>query len=92
MGLLDALWHLSNLVLPAVVLGALSAALAKLLWRRELMGVPYGSLAWPASASCAAVVLGGLVLFGRDGKMTTYAVMVATCALMLWWRGFQAGR
>ena len=34
----------------------------------------------------------GLVLFGRDGKMATYAGMVCACALTLWWRGFGPGR
>ena len=92
MGPLDALWHLSNLFLPALGLGALAAALAKLLWRRELKAVSYRRLAWTACAACAAVVLGGLVLFGRDGKMATYAAMVAACALTLWWRGFGPGR
>jgi hypothetical protein len=92
MGPLDALWHLSNLFLPALALGAVAAALAKLLWRRELGTVSYRRLAVPASLTCAAVVLAGLVLLGRDGKMATYAAMVAACAVTLWWRGFGPGR
>ena len=92
MGPLDAIWHLSNFFLPALGLGALAAGLAKLLWRRELAAIPYRRLAWPACAACAAVVLAGLVLLGRDGKMATYAAKVAACALTLWWRGFGPGR
>jgi hypothetical protein len=92
MGPLDAFWHLSNLFLPALGLGATSAALAKLLWRRELGAVSFRRLAVPACATCAAVVLVGLVLLGRDGKMATYGAMVAACALTLWWRGFGPGR
>ncbi len=92
MGPLDAIWHLSNLFLPAVGLGALAAALAKLLWRRELRPVPYLRLAVPACAACAAVVLAGLMILGRDGKMATYGAMVVACALTLWWRGFGPGR
>ncbi len=92
MGPLDAFWHLSNLFLPAIGLGAVAAALAKLLWRRELAAVSYRRLALPACAVCAAVVLAGLVLLGRDGKMATYGAMVAACALTLWWRGFGPGR
>jgi hypothetical protein len=88
MGPLDAFWHLTNLFLPALCLGAVAAGLAKLLWRRELRAVPYRRLAGPASAACAAVALAGLVLSGRDGKMATYGAMVVACALMLWWRGF----
>ncbi len=92
MGPLDALMHLGNLFLPGVALGALAAALAKLLWRRELAPVSFRQLALPAALAGAAVTLGGLVVFGRDGKMATYAAMVLACAFTLWWRGFGPGR
>jgi len=92
MGPLDALNHLVNLFLPALGLGALAAALAKLVWRRELAPVAYRRLAGPASAACALVVLAGLVITGRDGRMATYGAMVAACALTLWWQGFGPGR
>jgi hypothetical protein len=92
MGPLDALNHLFNLFLPALGLGTLAAAAAKLVWRRELAAVPWRRLALPACASSAAVVLGGLVFFGRDGKMGMYGAMVLACAITLWWRGFGPGR
>ena len=92
MGPLDALNHLFNLVLPALCLGALAAAGAKLVWRRELAAVPWRRLAVPASTVSALVVLAGLVVFGRDGKMATYVVMALGCALTLWWQGFGPGR
>ena len=92
MGPLDALWHVSNLFLPALGLGALAAALAKLLWRRELASVAWKRLAAPACAACATVTLLGLVLLGRDGKMATYGAMVVACAVTLWWQGFGPGR
>ena len=92
MGPLDALWHVGNLFVPALGLGALAAALAKLLWRRELATVTFQRLAGPACAACAATVLVGLVLLGRDGKMATYALMVVVCALTLWWQAFGPGR
>jgi hypothetical protein len=92
MGPLDAANHLLNLFLPALALGALSAALAKLLWRRALAGQPWARLALPAMASTAAMVLAGLLLFGRDGRMATYVAMVLACAITLWWRGFGPGR
>ena len=92
MGPLDALWHVANLFLPALGLGALAPALAKLLWRRELAAVRWLRLAAPACAACAAITLAGLVVFGRDGKIATYAAMVTVCAVTLWWRGFGPGR
>ncbi len=92
MGPLDALWHVANLFVPALALGALAAALTKLLWRRELAAVRWQRLAGPACAACAAVTLAGLALLGRDGRMATYAAMVLACALTLWWQGFGPGR
>ncbi|MCY7315308.1 MAG: hypothetical protein LH480_06685 [Rubrivivax sp.] len=92
MGPLDALWHVANLFTPALLLGGLAAALAKLLWHRELAAVAFSRLAGPACAACAAAVLLGLVLLGRDGKMATYVGMVAACAITLWWQGFGPGR
>jgi hypothetical protein len=88
MGPLDAFWHLANLFVPALALGALTAALAKLLWRRELAAVRWCRLAGAAGAAGALVTLAGLVLLGRDGKMATYGAMVVACALTLWWQGF----
>jgi hypothetical protein len=92
MGPMDAFWHVTNLFGPGLMLGALASALAKLLWRKELAAVPWKRLAGPACAACAAVVLAGLVITGRDGRMATYAAMVVACALTLWWQGFGPGR
>lgn len=92
MGPLDALWHLGNFFLPALALAALTAAAAKLLWRRELAGIAWRRLAVGAAAANVAVVLGSLVLLGRDGKMVTYGAMVLACTLALWWLGFGPGR
>jgi len=92
MGPIDAVWHLANLFMPALMLGALTAALAKLLWRRQLAGVRWRRLAGAAAAAAAVVVVVGLVVFGRDGRMATYAGMVLATAGALWWRGFGPGR
>ena len=89
MGPIQALGHVVNLFLPALMLGALASALAKLVWRRELARVGWRRLAGPACAACAAVTLAGLLVLGHDGRMATYAAMVLACALTLWWRGFR---
>ncbi len=88
MGPLDALWHVLNFAYPAVALGALSAALATLVWRRELAAKPWRLLARDAALAAGVVLVAGLVWFGRDGRMATYAAMVAASSLTLWWRGF----
>jgi hypothetical protein len=92
MGPLDALWHLLNFAYPAAALGAIAAALAKLLWRSELAATAWWRLARDGAVASTLVALAGLVAFGRDGRMATYGGMVAGCAMALWWRGFGPGR
>ena len=54
MNALDALNHLANFVLPALLLGGLASAGAKLLWRRSLQGVAIARLAaWSAARRCS---------------------------------------
>jgi hypothetical protein len=92
MGFVDALGHLLNLLAPAWAVPAIAAGLAKLLWRRELAGVAWRALFAYACAGALPMLLGGLLVFGRDGKMATYLAMVGAVALTLWWRGFGPGR
>jgi hypothetical protein len=62
--------------------------LAKALWRRELAGVAWGRLFGASAAAQCLVLLGGLVLTGRDGKMLSYLLMLVAGATALWWVGF----
>jgi hypothetical protein len=88
LGPVDAFWHLLNFFAPAISLGLITSLLAKLLWWRELKAVSWLRLSgWTAAGSVAALVA-GLVIFGHDGKIATYAAMVVACSLILWWRGF----
>jgi len=81
---LDLFWHLANFVLPAVGVGALTAGLCKLFWRRPLARTPWFTLAWQASAAGLAVLVAGLVITGHDGRMLTWAGLVVACALVPW--------
>jgi hypothetical protein len=86
---LDALalfWHLANFMLPAVGVGALTAALCKLFWRRALARTSWFTLAWQASAAGLAVLVAGLVITRHDGRMITYAGLVIACALVPWFK------
>lgn len=88
MGPLDALWHLLNFFAPALGVALATTLLAKLVWRRELAGASWRRLlAWSVGAG-ALVLIGGLVLLGRDGRMGTYGALVVATALALWWAGF----
>ena len=88
MGPLDAVWHLLNLFAPAIGTAAIASALAKLAWRRELRGASWMRLFGGSAAAGVAALLTGLVVFGTDGRMATYAAMVVACALALWVAGF----
>ena len=75
---------------PAVGLGLIAPALAKLLWFHALQGVSWVRLGVRVFVVCALVAIAGLVVFGHDVKMATYAAMVGACALSLWWFGFMS--
>jgi len=86
---LDALglfWHIANFVAPALGVGALCAGLCKLFWRRLLARTSWFTLAWQSSAAGLLVLVAGLVATGHDGRMATYAALVAACALVPWAR------
>ena len=89
---LDLIWHLANFFAPALGLGLLAPALAKLLWRHTLRQRAYWRLAaWTGAAAAAALLVGVLVL-ERDGRMGTYVVMTVATALALWWAAFGSAR
>jgi len=91
MGPLDILNHLLNFVAPAAFVALL------LVLGGRLLGAQGSSLAgwrqWAVVFVVGLVVLAaGLALWGRDGKMLTYAALVvvtATCqwALVRGWKG-----
>ena len=87
MGPLDLFWHLANLLAPALGMALIAPTLAKLLWRDALRRAPWAALAAWVGAVGVMVLLGGLVLLGRDGRMATYATLVVASAGVLWWRG-----
>lgn len=92
MGPVDALWHLLNFFAPALGVGVITAAMARLVWRRELQGARFARLALWAVAGCAVGLVAALVAFGRDGKMAGYGLMLLGCAATLWWAGLRGAR
>ncbi len=92
MGPIDAFWHMFNFFAPALGVGIIAAGGAKLLWRQELRQRSWRRLALWSSAAGALVLLVGLVAFGRDGRMLSYALMVVAAALALWWAAFAPSR
>ncbi|MBW7832288.1 MAG: hypothetical protein H3C29_03655 [Simplicispira suum] len=84
MDFLSALNHLLNFLAPALAVPLLLWLPARLALGRPA-GAPRWWLQWLAQAGVGTcVLLGGLVLLGRDGKMLTYAALVLACASCQW--------
>lgn len=88
MGPLDALLHLLNFVAPAVGVGLFASVLAKLLWRQALRAAQLKSLVVWTAVVGMGVLVAGLVVFGRDGRMATYGLLLLSTTAVLWWKGF----
>jgi hypothetical protein len=54
-------------------------------WLREFRGLTWLKLALRAVIACVLALLLGLLLDGRDGRMSTYLAMVLACSATLWW-------
>ena len=79
--------HLLNLIAPAAALAVLLVLLSRI-WRLFFQSkgkVAQAFTAWIAIIFIVnvTVLLAGLVVFGHDGKMATYAAMVLAAALAL---------
>ena len=80
--------HLLNLVLPAAAVALLLVLATQLMGgifrsKRPLAQTWYGQVAIVFVAN-VLVLVAGLVFFGHDGKMLTYAAMVAGAAVCQW--------
>lgn len=89
MGPFDALIHLANFLLPALAMALVLPSLARLMWWRKLKPVGWGVMARRVGLAGVAVLVAGLVLIGRDGAMATYAALMLTSALVVWWTAFR---
>lgn len=88
MGFLDVLIHVFNFLLPALAMAVLLPALARLLWWRALKGLGW-SMTLRVACAGVLVLVAGLLIAGRDGAMGTYAALVMSAALVVWWTGFK---
>ncbi|MEO5606370.1 MAG: hypothetical protein ABIR13_02130 [Polaromonas sp.] len=81
--------HLFNFMAPAALLAVLLVLLSRLFFR-FFRSKRFFAQAWWAQVAIVFIVnLGvltaGLLLFGHDGKMLTYAALVLSAALCQWW-------
>lgn len=85
MTVLALIFHLANFAAPALGVALLLWAMPRV-WPRTRPG------RWAARkellALCGlgvAVLLAGLIVFGRDGKMLSYAALVLAQGTLVWW-------
>lgn len=79
------LGHLLGLFLPAVGM-AVVLMLVPRLWPKTAKGRwTLKTEALTLMGSGSLVLLTGLVIFGRDGKMLTYAALVVVLGTLAWW-------
>jgi hypothetical protein len=85
MHLMDVVWHLSDFSALPLLLGMISAAVAKWWWRADLLGVSWCRLSSRAVAASWLACAAALVVMGSDGHMVSYAAMVCACAASIGW-------
>ena len=90
MGFLDATWHVLNLFLVPVATACLGACVLKWLWRGDVARVPWRRLAAGAGMAGALSTLVGLWWWERDGRMATYALVLAAQAGVWTWQSRRA--
>ena len=84
MGPTDILLHCLSLLAPALFVALVLPAAARLLLRPLAGRAGFWQQALPVFAASGAMQVMGLWWFGHDGKMATYAALVAAAASAQW--------
>ena len=84
MGFIATLNHLLNFVAPALALAIFMPVFARLTAGGKASNCSFSLQSGVNFVACVAVLMAGLWLGGRDGKMLTYAAMVLVCASAQW--------
>jgi hypothetical protein len=78
------LGHIAGFIAPAVFMALILWTMPRL--RRRGRAAPGAGLeAFMLVVAGVVVLLAGLVVFGRDGKMATYAALVFVQGTLAWW-------
>jgi len=84
MGPLDIANHLLNFVAPAAAMALVLVLAGRLVGAKNASALPAWQRWMVLFVIGVAVLVAGLVLWGRDGKMLTYAALVVACATAQW--------
>ena len=85
MGPLDLLNHLLNFAAPALAVGLVLAFLAPVFMKNKALARTRSAQAAINFVVGVLALLAGLLFFGRDGKMASYAVLVLASAASQCW-------
>ncbi|MBK9444423.1 MAG: hypothetical protein IPN53_25360 [Comamonadaceae bacterium] len=85
MGALALLNHAINFLAPALWLALLVPLLARVFRKKRPAAHTLSAQVAINFVVCCGVLIAGLVLFGRDGKMLTYLGLVVMAASTQWW-------
>jgi len=84
MGPWDAFNHLLNFVTPAAAMAVLLGLSGRIFRSKTPVALSWWVRVAIIFAVGVAVLAAGLVVWGRDGKMLTYAALVLACATCQW--------
>ena len=84
MGPLDLLFHLLSFAAPAAAVAAMAAAASRWILPASSQGLSWWTHAAINCVAGVAVLAAGLWWWGVDGKMATYAALVAIVATSQW--------
>ncbi len=84
MDFFEFLNHAINFCAPAAAMGFLMPLAGRLFYRKKPFKPAYIAQAAIIFIACMACLIAGLLYFGRDGKMTTYLLMLLTAATSQW--------
>ncbi len=85
MGALALINHAINFLAPALWLALLVPLLARVFMKKRPVAHTLSSQVAINFVVGCGVLIAGLVLFGRDGKMLTYLGLVIMVASTQWW-------
>lgn len=84
MGFFALLNHAINFVAPALWLALCTPLLSQFFMQKRPVALTFKAQVAIHFAVCVVVLLLGLVVFGRDGKMLTYLALVLLSATSQW--------
>jgi hypothetical protein len=84
MGWIDAILHAVGLMLPAFAVALMVTFAGRFFKKNRPLALTFTAQSAINFVVCLAVLLIGLVLTGRDGKMMTYAAMAIASGTVQW--------